>query len=126
MAFNIGDRVRLKNFDEIGKIEDIMYSTAQEQYIYRIHFDGQDECSNADFTEDEFELLADEAVDYRFDTDIADNVVIVIMYEVYEDGTEQEIVRGHGHIIHEGALGIAQATSYAMYRAYKRLEENNF
>lgn len=44
----------------------------------------------------------------------------------YEDGTSKEIGRGHGHIIHEGALGIAQATSYALYRLYKRLEENNF
>lgn len=152
MAFNIGDRVRVKDYEEIadnlkakktdddpslwnagkakccglkGKIVDIMYSTAYEKYIYRIHFDEQEGRSRADFTEEALELLQEESVSYRFETDFVDNVVVVIMYEDYEDGTSEEVGRGHGHIIHEGALGIAQATSYAMYRLYKRLEENN-
>lgn len=154
MEFKIGDRVRVKNYEEIadhlkrkrteddpsvwnagkakccglkGEIVDIMYSTAKEKYIYRIHFDGQAERSRADFTSEALELLTEETVTYRFETDIAeDNVVIAIMYEDYEDGSSREVTRGHGHIIHEGALGIAQATSYAMYRLYKRMEENNF
>lgn len=152
MAFNIGDRVRVKDYEEIadhlkakktdddpslwnsgkakccglkGEIVDIMYSTAYEKYIYRIHFDEQEGRSKADFTEEALELLKEESVSYRFETDFADNVVVVIMYEDYEDGTSEEIGRGHGHIIHEGALGIAQATSYAMYRLYKRLEDLN-
>lgn len=152
MAFNIGDRVRVKDYEEIanhlkakntgddpslwnagkakccglkGEIVDIMYSTAFEKYIYRIHFDEQEERSRADFTEEALELLKEDTVSYHFETDIAeDNVVIVIMYEDHEDHSK-EICRGHGHIIHEGALGIAQATSYAMYRLYKRFEENN-
>jgi hypothetical protein len=154
MAFNIGDRVRVKDYEEIadhlkvkntgddpsmwnagkakccglkGEIVDIMYSTAYEKYIYRIHFDEQAERSRADFTEEALELLHEDSVSYHFETDIAeDNVVIVIMYEDHEDGSSKEVGRGHGHIIHEGALGIAQATSYGMYRLYKRLEENNF
>lgn len=122
MEFNIEDRVRVKDSGEIGEIADIMYSTASGKYIYRVQFDGQ---ATTDFTEEALELLQEESVSYRFETDFADNVVVVIMYEDYEDGTSEEVGRGHGHIIHEGALGIAQATSYAMYRLYKRLEENN-
>lgn len=153
MAFNIGDRVRVKDYDEIpddlkvknadgnpslwsvgkskccgqkGEIVDIMYSTAYEKYIYRIHFDGYTERSRADFTEEALELLQEDEVTYHFETDFAeDNVVIVIMYEDNEDSSK-EIARGHGHIIHDGALGIAQATSYAMYKLYKRMgNENN-
>ena len=153
MNFNIGDRVRVKDYEEIasnlkarstsddpslwnagkakccglkGEIVDIMYSTAYEKYIYRIKFDGQDARSRADFTEEALEPLVEATVTYHFETDYAeDNVVIVIMYEDREDGSSREIARGHGHIIHEGAFGIAQATSYAMYRLYKRFEENN-
>ena len=153
MAFNIGDRVRVKDYEEIedhlkakktdddpslwnagkakccgqkGEVVDIMYSTASGKYIYRIHFDGQATRSKADFTEEALELLQEDTVTYHHEIDIAeDNVVIAIMYEDHEDGTSKEIGRGNGHIIHEGALGIAQATSYAMYRLYKRLEENN-
>jgi hypothetical protein len=152
MAFNIGDRVKVKDYDEIpnnlkvkstgndpslwsvgkakccghkGEIVDIMYSTAYEKYIYRIHFDEQTERSRADFTEEALELLPENNTSYHFETDFAeDNVVIVIMYEDNEDSSK-EIARGHGHIIHEGALGIAQATSYAMYKLYKRMEDNN-
>lgn len=152
MEFKIGDRVRVKDYEEIsdhlkkrrteddpsvwnagkakccglkGKIVDIMYSTAYEKYIYRIHFDEQEERSRADFTEEALELLQEDTVTYHTEIDYADdNVVIAIMYEDNGDSSK-EIARGHGHIIHEGAFGIAQATSYAMFRLYKRFEENN-
>ena len=42
-----------------------------------------------------------------------DNAVLVVLYEATEDGPK-ELARAHGHIIHEGADGIAQAASYAM------------
>ena len=154
MEFNIGDRVRVKDYEEIaaslkakstgddpslwnagkakccglkGKIVDAMYSNAYDKFIYRIHFDGQAERSRADFTEEALEMLQEDTATYHFETDFAENnVVIVIMYEDSEDGTSKEVGRGHGHIIHEGALGIAQATSYAMFKLYKRMEENNF
>ena len=152
MNFNIGDRVRVKDYEEIedrfkqkstggdpslwnagkakccglvGEIVDTMYSNAYDKHIYRIHFDGQESASRADFTEEALEHLKEDSVSYRFETDFAENIVIAIMYEDHEDGSSEEIGRGHGHIIHEGALGIAQATSYALYRLYKRFEENN-
>lgn len=42
-----------------------------------------------------------------------DGLVLVVLYEATEDDPK-ELARAHGHIIHEGAEGIAQATSYAM------------
>ena len=48
------------------------------------------------------------------------NVVVARLYET-KDGEEKEIAKGHGHIIHEGAIGIAQASSYALKRIYEDL-----
>lgn len=130
MAFNIGDRVRAKVGNHRctgfkGEVLDIIYSTAKKEYTYRVRFDDFDDCK-ADFTEEDLELIQEETVTYHFETDIAeDNVVIVIMYEDYEDGSSKEIGRGHGHIIHEGAYGIAQAASYGMFKMYNRMAENN-
>lgn len=50
---------------------------------------------------------------YYHEIQYLDNVVLVILYEATEDGPK-ELARAHGHIIHEGADGIAQAASYAM------------
>jgi hypothetical protein len=51
-----------------------------------------------------------------FKIDIADNVVVAIMMQ-----GERQIGRGHGHIIHEGAIGIAQAASYALKMLYTNM-----
>ena len=50
---------------------------------------------------------------YTYDFEFLDNLVIARLYEVVED-KKWEIARGHGHIIHEGLVGIAQASSYAL------------
>lgn len=49
-----------------------------------------------------------------------DGLVLVVLYEATEDGPK-ELARAHGHIIHEGAEGIAQATSYAMRLIWFRI-----
>lgn len=54
--------------------------------------------------------------EYVIETEIADNVVIGIIYKM-ENGEKVEVCRGHGHIIHEGAEGIAQACAYAYKQA---------
>ena len=129
MNFNIGDKVRINRIGSVsdgltGEVIDTMYSNTSREYIYRVRVDGfSSRIENV--TEEALELLKEDSVTYHFETDIAeDNVVIVIMYECTEN-SKTEIGRGHGHIIHEGAFGIAQATSYAMYRLYKRFEEKN-
>lgn len=50
---------------------------------------------------------------YWHETTYLDGLILVVLYEATEDGPK-ELARAHGHIIHEGAEGIAQATSYAM------------
>jgi hypothetical protein len=51
-------------------------------------------------------------------------VVVAKFYELGDDYKE-EIARGHGHIIHEGKIGIAQAASYALKKILQKLSENN-
>ena len=67
--------------------------------------------------EKEFERVESPA--YRCDVEIADNVVVVRLL----DASGDEVARGHGHIIHEGALGIAQAVSYASRRVLYVLDD---
>lgn len=49
-----------------------------------------------------------------------DDLVLVVLYEATEDGPK-ELARSHGHIIHEGVEGIAQAASYAMKGVWYKL-----
>lgn len=133
MEFNIGDRVRVRQYDEIpeelrhkgfaknvgkeGEIVDILYSTVQDCYMYRIHFDGKTKHSKTDFPEGSFDLIEDtiEEAAYAYEFDYLDNVVVARLYQI--DGDKKtEIGRGHGHIIHGGAFGVAQAASYALKR----------
>lgn len=58
---------------------------------------------------------------YQVVTDIADNVVIGIIYEIV-DGQKIEVTRGHGHIIHEDSVGVAQACAYAFKRAFMAID----
>jgi hypothetical protein len=51
-----------------------------------------------------------------------DNVVLVVLYEATEGG-KVELARGHGHIIHEGAAGVTQATSYALKRIWWQIRK---
>lgn len=50
-----------------------------------------------------------------------DSLVLVVLYEATGEG-KKELARGHGHIIHEGAAGVAQATSYAMRGIWNQMQ----
>jgi hypothetical protein len=138
--FSIGQKVRVKPYDEIpenvrskglgkhagkvGKIADIMYSSAKGCYVYRILFDGYPDVSKTDFPEFSFHLLVkQEQPTYTYEFAFLDNLVVARLYEVTSD-SKTEIAKGHGHIFHDGALGIAQAASYALKRIYHNLEED--
>ncbi len=133
--FNIGDRVRIRSYDELpdgvrtkataplcgkdGEIVDIVYSNAKKCLFYTIHIDGYDQPSHKLFTEDCLDLVPEESpVTYRYEFAFLENVVVARFIEVAPDGTETEIAKGHGHLIHDGALGIAQAASYALKRIW--------
>lgn len=139
MKFNIGDKVRVKPYEKIpldvrnrglgksagreGEIADIVYSKANDCTLYKIHFDGDFYCSRTDFPEDAFDLVSDlEQPTYTYEFEFLDNVVVAKLYEVTED-SKIEIARGHGHIIHDGVVGVAQAASYALKKIFFKLTE---
>ena len=146
--FNIGDRVRVKDYTEIsdvnkaktikdkpylwnagkakvagkeGVIVDKLYSEAHSRFLYRVQLDGYDMASHASFDADSFELIEVDPITYCHEFEYLDNVVIARFYEVRGD-QKTELGRGHGHIMHEGAYGIAQASSYALMRIMKKME----
>lgn len=138
MEFNINDRVRVRQYEDIpenlrniglgksagkdGEIVDILWSNAKEAYVYSILFDGCDTPSRTYFVEGTFDLISElEKAEYTYEFEYAENLVVARLYEIKGD-TRKLVSRGHGHIFHNGVLGIAQAASYALKRIYKDLE----
>lgn len=84
-----------------------------------------DMTAKANFIEGSFDLIEEEeqaAKTYTYEFDYLETVVTARLYEVVGD-VKTQIAIGHGHIIHDGALGIAQAASYALKRIWLSLEE---
>ena len=116
--FNIGDRVKLLPNGDFGIISDIMFSSKHKCNIYRIDHEAGYPYGN--FVADNLEAAPIEkeySVDIKID--IAQNVVIATLYEDCGDNNRKFMRRGHGHIIHDGAIGVAQAASYACRRLYE-------
>jgi hypothetical protein len=144
MEYSIGQKVKVKSYGELpesmkrrggipkvcglqGEIVDKVYSEAKGCTIYRIYFDGARIASSAQFVDGSFDVIEDDPspITYMHEFDYLENLVVARFYEVYEDGTQVEIAKGHGHIFHDGALGIAQAASYALKKLYQSMENNN-
>lgn len=113
--FNIGDRVRSITLGKAGVVEDKLFSNKADGFVYIVKFDDSTHPFYKPLPGGE--LVSVEEPTYRFEVYRADNVMVAVMYE---DGceSEREIGRFHGHIIHEGAIGVAQAASYAMKKLY--------
>lgn len=111
--FRIGDRVRCGTVD--GTIADVF--SGNDSTAYGVDF-GRHGVSL--YFEEELELIPEKKFSMQINIDIANNVVIASLYEVV-DPNMRPIAKGHGHIIHEGELGIAQAASYACMRLYKSM-----
>ena len=141
IEFQIGDRVRVHNYEDFpehmknsacakvagkeGEIVDALWSYANNCTIYKIQLDGYDRISKVNFTADSFALIEEEEVaakTYTYEFAYLETIVTARLYEVVGD-TKTQIAIGHGHIIHDGALGIAQAASYALKRIWMALEE---
>lgn len=136
--FNIGDRVRVRLYEDLpeemktkgisriagedGEIIDKLHSGAKGCTIYKIQLDNYSIPSRVEFLEGSFDLISDlEEATYTYEFEYAENLVIARMYEIKKD-SKKMIARGHGHIFHDGALGIAQAASYALKKIYQHLE----
>lgn len=115
--FKIGDRVET-NWIGIGNVTDVMYSAHKDEYSYEV---TNDQNASDLFGEEELTLVAwKNGYSMDIKIDIASNVVIATLYEETED-TKSPLAKGHGHMIHEGANGVAQAASYACKRLYENL-----
>jgi hypothetical protein len=117
--FTILDKVKVKDglpyAGCIAEVVDIYEGKRTGKIMYRVKIvETGDECTLAAVDLEAYE----EKHEYRFEFFYDDNVVIVSMY----DG-DTLIERGHGHIIHSGADGIAQAASYAMKKLWAKLND---
>ena len=138
MEFNIGDRVRVRQYEDIpeelrnrglgksagrdGEIVDILWSNAKDTYVYRINFDECDTPSRTDFVEGTFDLISElDKPTYTYEFEFLENLVIARLYEIVGE-QKYEVARGHGHIFHDGINGIAQASSYALKKIYEELK----
>jgi hypothetical protein len=115
--FKIGDMVDT-NWIGIGKVTDVMYSSHKDSYTYEV---TNDQTAAELFSEDELQMVP-EKKDYSMtiQIDIANNVLIASLFEKVGDDLVT-LAKGHGHLIHEGELGIAQAASFACKRLYESL-----
>lgn len=136
MEFMIGDRVRVKEYNdipethrakalgrmcgEVGTIINKFYSEVDGSYAYKVQFDNYPRPSAKMWGEEHLALYVECPTEYLYEFDNLENMVVARLYEVTED-TKTEIARGHGHIMHEGALGIAQASSYALKKIYEKM-----
>lgn len=135
---NIGQLVKIKKFNALpmecqtlkfkglagfeAEIIDRLYSEAKQSYAYTLRLTGAKTVPVMTFPEEALDLVVEDPAEYRHEIEYLDGVVVAVFYEI-KNGKKKEIARGHGHIIHAGALGIAQATSYAMRRCYDQLSE---
>lgn len=124
IEFNIGDRVRSTRHNNTGVVEDKLFSNRQGVWLYTIRLDGACIPIYTPLTGDELEPVVDEKT-YRYEITQAGNVMVAVMYEIDGD-TEKEIHRAHGHIMHEGLIGVAQAASYAAKRIYVGMNDGNY
>lgn len=136
MELKIGDRVKVKEYADIpeshrtkgigrlsgnvGVVTDKLYSEVNRGYTYRVHLDGYDRPSNKLWTAEMLYVLIEIPPEYKFEFDFLENMVVARFIEI-RGATKTEIARGHGHIIHEGAVGIAQASSYALKKVYEKM-----
>lgn len=134
---SIGSKIRVKDYNdipeefrtkalgrlcgEIGTIDDIVYSMSLKCKLYVIKFDNYDVPSKKMWRDEMLEEVVEEdVVTYTFEFEFLENLVVARLYEVTGD-TKTELEKGHGHIFHDGAVGIAQAASYAMKKLYYKL-----
>lgn len=103
MKLSIGDTVIISASGEKGTVEDVLLSKGDGSLYYEV--DG------TFYSAEDLEGIKSE---YRYDIIKADtNVVVAVLYEIV-NGNDVEVARGHGHIMHSGVVGYAQAASYAL------------
>ena len=123
--FYVGDRVYSSEYELEGTVEDKLFGHNGGEFVYIVHFDGKMNPFTVPVFGSDLKSVANEKT-YRWEVFQADsNVVTAVMYETI-NGVEREVSRFHGHIIHHGTIGVAQAASYAMKKIYIGMNEGKF
>lgn len=123
VQFQIGDKVIVAKHNKEAIIEDVLYSNKTDDWMYVVRFADSPYPFARPMNGDE--LLSVVSKSYRWEVSLTDNVVVAVMYEIDGD-IETEIARQHGHIMHEGLIGVAQAASYAMKRIYIGMNDGKY
>lgn len=119
--FQIGDRVKIPSKSLcIGIISDVWHSLLQNKLMYAVQTEGG---SMGLYREDQLEP-APLPIEYTFNATVENNVAVVCM--IAHQGEKTWVhARGHAHILHDGAVGEAQAVSYAAKRMFESLDTQN-
>lgn len=116
--FQVGDRVKIPAKQlTIGIVRDIWHSLVQNKFMYAVDIENG---NRAMYAEDQLEPEP-LPITYSFESTIDGNVAVCVMYATQGDET-WVYARGHAHIIHDGAVGLAQAASYAARRMFESLD----
>lgn len=122
-GFLVGNRVYSNLYEAEGVVEEKLYSQHRGALVYMVTFDDGD---TAPHIADDLVEVAGSNKTYRWEVFQADsNVVTAVMYETI-DGVEREVDRQHGHIMHGGAIGVAQAASYALKKIYIGMNDGRY
>ena len=122
---NIGDKVLSLQYHKTGVIDDKLYSNKADDWMYIVSFDDSGVPFAKPLPGYDLEPVV-ETKDYRWEVFVADNKVVTAVMYVTEGGVEREVDRKHGHIMHSGDIGIAQAASYAMKKIYIGMNDGKY
>ena len=118
MEFNIGERVK-HSCGGIGTIVDRMASDKTGKCYYKVHFEGRVKADSCLYKGEDL-TVCEVTPEYIYEFEYPENLVVARLYQVIGD-KKIEICKGHGHVFHDGAYGVAQAASYALKKIAESL-----
>ena len=114
MMFDAGDVARYIETGEDVKILDVLEGRDNVVYL------AQCEKTGTMYYLDDDDLERTENGEFEHEITVSDSVAMVTLYQTV-GGRRTILARGHGHIIHDGAVGYAQAIGFAFSRIAKTL-----
>lgn len=120
--FEIGNKVLVKDTAERGTITDKMFSEGRNIFVYIVKPEDGGRSIMRD--EDEIEAVINDEIEYDIQAEISEGVVIFSIIEI-KNNHRTLVTRGHGHMLRNDLLGVAQAASFAANRAFTSLNGGN-
>jgi hypothetical protein len=103
---------------ECGTVTDKMFSEGRNLFVYIIKPDDGGRSIMRD--EDELSPVVTETVEYDIQCEVSEGVAIFSIIEI-KNNKRTLAARGHGHMLRNDLLGVAQAASFAEKRALTTL-----